>query len=135
MFVKGGSMRHKMGIKGLWLGGLLWAAGASGWARLISVDLEYNADDTASFALNGESFLRSGNITSNHFALLSSVDGSLPLELFKWEGENLLAVQNLDKNGDGTGCGYVLTFRFDRGRILRIVGEDRNTKIFQLEPG
>src|SRR5580700_2759258 len=114
--------RRVRGHLGLALAALLW--GRPAFAYVTSATLEYFGDDKCGFYLNGHLLLTPENCPymSNWWGCISTSDGTLPLEYFNNNGDNLLAAANYDLFGDRMYMGYRLTVHHSSGDPVVVWG-------------
>ena len=84
-------------------------------AYVTSATLEYSVDDHARIYLNGKVVAEEAGYHYPDYAVLSTSDGSLPLQYFTLNGENVLAIENMDSTGGAISSSYRLTVRHSSG--------------------
>lgn len=106
-------------------------------AYVTSATLEFNVDHYARIYLNGH--LINGD-TGQHYpdyAVLSTSDGTLPLEAFVPNGDNLLAIEDIDLDSSTShlNVSYRLTVHHSSGDPVVIWGLPEETKLLHLSQG
>jgi hypothetical protein len=110
-------------------------------AFVTSATLEYSAPHPAKFYLNGVEIknYESQFAHFNDYDLISSSDGSLPLELFRYKTENVLAIYQKGFGGwhefTNMGVSYRLTVYQSAGAPIVVWSEPGNTKYLHFNPG
>jgi hypothetical protein len=116
--------------------GKLLAAGmlvaASARAYVTSAIMEYTCDDKAGFYLNGSCFMEKSPFAPFDYAVLSTSDGTLPMELFNPYGDNLLAVVNYDTKGGSMQICYRFTIHQSDGDPIVIWSIPEQSKFLHL---
>lgn len=102
-------------------------------AYVTSAVLEYSVDDQAAFFLNGSPILKRSNFAPFDFSVLSTSDGTLPMELFNTTGENVLAVENFDTEGDHMSISYRFTVHTSDGDPIVIWSDPEQAKMLNLK--
>jgi hypothetical protein len=122
------------------LAGLLLSTAPAG-AFVTSATLEYSAPHPVKFYLNGTEIKNYDSQFPRFFEydLICSSDGSLPLELFKYKSENVLAIYQKGQGGweqfTNMGVSYRLTIYQSAGAPVVVWSEPGNTKFLHLNPG
>jgi len=101
-------------------------------AYVTSAVLEYSVDDQAAFFLNGSPILKRSNFAPFDFEVLSTSDGTLPMELFNPYGDNLLAVENFDTEGDHMSISYRFTVHTSDSDPIVIWSDPEQAKMLHL---
>lgn len=101
-------------------------------AYVTSADLEYSVDDVAAFYLNGKVVLARSGMHWCDYAVLSTSDGTLPLQDFNFNGDNLLAVEDIDTAGYNMDISYRLTVHQSQGDPVVIWSMPNQTKFLHL---
>jgi hypothetical protein len=101
-------------------------------AYVTSAVLEYSVDDTVAFHLNGNVLLERSETHPFDYAVLSTSDGSLPLELFNMNGDNVLAAENFDTEGGAMGLSYRLTVHQSSGDPVVVWSDPSQTRFLHL---
>jgi len=116
---------------------------ACGVARafVTSAVLEFCNPQPTKFYLNGVE-LKSYDLQFqhfNHYAMICSSDGTLPLDLFKYKTENVLSIYQIGRGGwhefTNMGVSYRLTVYQSGGSPIVVWSEPDNTKFMHYEPG
>jgi hypothetical protein len=102
-------------------------------AYVKSAILEYSCDDQAAFWLNGKQVMARSDYNFADYAVLSTSDGTLPLDVFNMNGDNLLAVENFDTEAGHMGISYRLTVHHSSGDPVVIWSEPGNTRFLHLK--
>jgi len=107
---------------------------APGRAYVTSATLEYACDDLLAIWINGTQILDGSIKTFSPFdyAVLSTSDGTLPLEVFNANGDNVLAVENLDLEGGNMYTSYRLTVHQSDGDPIKIWSIPEQAKMLHL---
>ncbi len=117
------------------------ALGARASAFVTSATLEYSAPHPVHMYLNGVEIKNYDSQFAhfNDYALLCSADGSLPLELFKYKQDNVLAIHQKGFGGwhefTNMGVSYRLTVYQSAGAPVVVWSDPGNTKYLHFEPG
>src|SRR5271170_2766693 len=105
---------------------LLVVLGASFRARayVTSATLEYNVDHFARIYLNGRVISDNTGQHYPDYAVLSTSDGTLPLDAFVPNGDNLLAIEDIDTDSATShlNVSYRLTVHHSNGDPVVIWG-------------
>lgn len=101
-------------------------------AYITSATFEYSVDDRAKLYLNGRLVVEDTGPHYPDYAVLSSSDGTLPLEAFALNGDNVLAVENLDPSGGSMSISYRLTVHHSSGDPVVIWGLPEETRMLHL---
>jgi hypothetical protein len=102
-------------------------------AYITSAVLEYCAGDSVGFYLNGSRILERSEFGASHYRILSTADGSLPLELFKDNEENVLGVKIFKtEEGGQMNVSYRLTVYQSAGEPFVLWSDTTQTKSFHL---
>ena len=101
-------------------------------AYVTSAVLEYTCDDLAAFYLNGSPILERSDFAPFNFEVLSTSDGTLPMELFNPYGDNVLAVENLDTEGYRMSISYRFTVHQSDGDPIVIWSDPEQAKTLHL---
>jgi hypothetical protein len=122
-------------------------------AYITSAILEYSGADRHRFYLNGVPLKNGKRWTNEHiwdYSIYDSADGSLPLGLFKNNGDNVLAAENWSQHQDlNVSCwgyyytailtqifeSYRLTINESNGDAITVWSEPGAAKMYHLEPG
>jgi hypothetical protein len=114
--------------------GLILAALACARAQayVTSAILEFSVDDKAGFSLNGSPILEKSDFAPFNYDVLSTSDGTLPMELFNAVGDNLLAVEDFDVEGYNMSISYRFTIHQSEGDPIVIWGVPNTTKMLHL---
>jgi hypothetical protein len=111
---------------------LLGALHRPGLAYVTSATFEYSVDDHARMYLNGKLVSNELGFHFPDYAVLSTSDGSLPLEDFVLNGENVLAVEDLDTTGGDIAISYRLTVHHSNGDPVVLWSVPEGSKILHL---
>jgi len=102
-------------------------------AYVTSAVLEFSADDKAGFFLNGSPILKKSDFCPNFFECLSTSDGTLPMELFDPDHDNLLAIEDYDVEGGHMCISYRFTVHISDGDPIVIWSDPSpSTKFLHL---
>lgn len=101
-------------------------------AYVTSAVLEYSVDDKVSFYLNGSTILALSDFAPFNYEVLSTADGTLPMDLFKPNQDNLLAVEDHDVEGGNMSVSYRFTIHFSDGDPLVIWSDPTQSKFIHL---
>jgi hypothetical protein len=101
-------------------------------AYVTSATLEYSVDDQVTFYINGHLVLERSDFCWADFAVLSTSDGTLPLDVFNMNGDNVLATEDHDTEGGVMGVAYRLTVHHSSGDPVVVWSEPGNTKFLHL---
>lgn len=101
-------------------------------AYITSAVLEYSADDEVAFHLNGSVLLERSEFGPFSYDVLSTADGTLPLELFRENEENVLAIENFDTAGGSMQVSYRLTVYHSDGDPVVIWSNPEGVKFLHL---
>jgi len=101
-------------------------------AYVTSAIMEYSADDKAGFFLNGSPILKKSDFCPLDFDVLSTSDGTLPMELFDPYHDNLLAVEDYDIEGDHMNISYRFTIHLSDGDPIVIWSDPAQSKFIHL---
>lgn len=101
-------------------------------AYVTSAILEYSCDDQAAFFLNGNPIIKRTNFAPFDYSVLSTSDGTLPMEYFNNFGDNLLAVENFDTEGGNMSISYRFTVHTNDGDPIVIWGDPEQAKMLYL---
>lgn len=96
--------------------------------------LEYCADDYVSFYLNGTCILQRSEIGYADYQILSTADGTLPLENFKENEENIFCADNLNVQSS-MALSYRFTVYHSDGDPVVIWSDPENSKLLHLKQG
>src|SRR5579864_536189 len=88
---------------------VLAALVGSARAYVTSAILEYSCDDQGGFFLNGSPILQRSDYAPFDFKVLSTSDGTLPMELFNAYGDNVFGVEDYDTEGYRMSMSYRFT--------------------------
>ena len=110
----------------------LLALGSRAQAYVTSAILEYTCDDQAAFYLNGSPILGRSDFAPFNVEVLSTSDGTLPMELFNPYGDNLFAVENYDVEGYNMSISYRLTVHQSDGDPIVIWSDPSQAKMLHL---
>lgn len=113
----------------------LLAAARPGPAYVTSAVLEFLVDDTVAFFLNGSMVLERSRAEAFSYQVLSTADGNLPLELFREQGENVLAAANYNPVGGHMGLAFRLTVHQSDGDPVRVWSDPSQTRLLHLKEG
>ena len=111
---------------------LLAALAGSARAYVTSAILEYSCDDQGGFFLNGSPILQRSDYAPFDFKVLSTSDGTLPMELFNAYGDNTLAVEDYDTEGYRMSMSYRFTVHMSDGDPIVIWSHPDGTKTLHL---
>jgi hypothetical protein len=100
-------------------------------ARVLSVDFEYVADDRLDFYLNGQKIEMAGSNDWTYYSVLSSIDGSLPMDAFKWGQKNLIALNNFDTLAGALDCSWRLSVRYSDRPPFVFIATSENTRMLR----
>jgi hypothetical protein len=107
---------------------------ALSYAQIVSASLEYSSTAPVKIFINGIE-IKNPESADEHltdFALISSVDGSLPLGAFKYGQPNVLAFaqKNLMRHPSEIYMllSYCLTLRYANGELVHVTGKPENGK-------
>lgn len=101
-------------------------------AYVTSAILEYTCDDQAAFYLNGSPILERSQFAPFNYEVLSTSDGTLPMELFNITGDNILAVENYDVEGYNMSISYRFTVHTSDGDPIVIWSMPDQAKMLHL---
>jgi hypothetical protein len=101
-------------------------------AYVTSATLEYSVDDEVGIFVNGKALLARSDFRWADFAVLSTSDGTLPLNVFNMNGDNTLAVENFDTEGGAMGVAYRLTVHQSSGDPIVVWSEPGVTRFKHL---
>jgi hypothetical protein len=125
-------MVAKRFIPRLILGLAIFMASATGRAYVTSAILEFSADDEVAFFLNGSPLGGRSEFGPFDFQVLSTADGTLPLELFRANEENTLGVENFDTEAGNMLVAYRLTVYHSDGDPVVIWSVPEQSKFLHL---
>ncbi len=101
-------------------------------AYITSAILEYCADDTLAFYLNGSMLLERSEFGPFDYDVLSTADGTLPLELFRENEENLFGVENFDTEAGSMNASFRLTVYHSDGDPVCVWSIPEQSKFLHL---
>ncbi len=110
----------------------LWGAARLGHAYITSAMLEYCADDEVAIYLNGSELMRRSEFGPFDYQVITTADGSLPLELFRENQENVLGVENFDTEAGAINVSYRLTVYHSDGDPVVIWSVPEQSKFLHL---
>jgi hypothetical protein len=108
------------------------ALAAQAPAYVTSAVLEYSVDDQAAFFLNGSPILKRSDFAPFDYAVLSTSDGTLPMEYFNSFGDNTLAVEDFDTEGGNISISYRFTVHTSDGDPIVIWSDPEQAKMLHL---
>ncbi len=103
-----------------------------GHTFVTSAILEFSSDDQLGFYLNGNTLLQVSVFEPFSFQALSTADGTLPLEMFDTDGDNLLACRNTNGGGESMGAAYRLTVHHSDGDPVVIWSVPEQAKMLHV---
>src|SRR5580700_7645171 len=114
---------------------LVLLAGQAG-AYVTSAILEFNVDHYARVYLNGHLIVADTGQHYPDYAVLSTSDGSLPLDAFVPNGDNVLAIEDIDTDSATShlNVSYRLTVHHSSGDPVVIWCLPEQTKLLHLSP-
>src|SRR5688572_25207310 len=110
----------------------LWGAASQGRAYITSAMLEYCADDEVAIYLNGSELMRRSEFGPFDYQVITTADGSLPLELFRENQENVLGVENFDTEAGAINVSYRLTVYHSDGDPVVIWSVPEQSRFLHL---
>ncbi|MES2202462.1 MAG: hypothetical protein V4498_09435 [candidate division FCPU426 bacterium] len=102
------------------------------FSYITSAILEFSADDTVALFLNGSTLLERSGFGPFDYDVLSTADGTLPLELFKENDENILGVENFDTRAGNMCVSFRLTVYHSDGDPVVIWSVPEDAKMLHL---
>ena len=120
----------KINVRICLLAFLLVAARAK--AYVTSAILEYSVDDKAGFTLNGSTILEKSDFCPFNYEVLSTADGTLPMEFFNGNGDNLFSVEDFDVEGYNMSISYRFTIHTSDGDPIVIWSVPDQAKMLHL---
>ena len=114
---------------------MLTLLGREAGAYITSATFEYSVDEHARMYLNGKLVSSELGYHYPDYAVLSTSDGSLPLEDFVLNGENVLAVEDIVTNGGNAphvSISYRLTVHHSSGDPVVLWSLPESSKILHL---
>lgn len=110
-----------------------FALAAQSHAYVTSAILEYMADDRAGIFLNGSTLLERSQFCPFDYNVLSTSDGTMPMELFNNFGDNVLGIVNYDTKGGSMLISYRFTVHQSEGDPIVIWSVPEQGKMFHLK--
>jgi hypothetical protein len=101
-------------------------------AYVTSVILEYSIDDKVHFTLNGNNIIGPDEFGPFNYEVLSSSDGSFPIEDLNENGDNLFAVEDSSLDQYNMSVSYRLTIHVSNGDPIVVWSVPEQSKLLHL---